>query len=643
MSPIHAAVNDSDSIFALEEMTPVMSFNLYGGKGAEERAWEARRPQVSRIIADYRPLFLGTQEATRQQMDDVQRDAPDYQSLGVGRRGDSTDEHTAIFYDTTRARPLRHGDFWLSATPQKAGSVMEGDGHPRMVTWAEFDVKGKQKPTYVFNTHLALDESIAVKQADVFLKQLASIAPKDAEILITGDFNARRNSPVWNRFAEAGFSDALQLADHKGGPNHTSHCWAGEDADQQKRRLEREGHKVDMVDWILHRNGDKAPSKPLLAQVIDRHEGNVYPSDHYPLVLTTLGGAKAELTSHTPTAPLRTISDAPITLTAGLENKGKRGIVPLQLHEDGKPVQTRWVPLEANFRQSVSFTTRLYASGEHRLNIGALEPVKVSVANAPARFAYENLYIDPFPKAGEEAAVFGTLRNIGGKQDVVIVELKVNGDIAYSDGVGLKAGESREIAYSHYFPEEGAYTISLGDREQEVNVMRDLATGWQFAKGDDPARAKPEFDDSKWQSVDVPAPWEKHSNYTEDNVFGWYRNALVIPKEWEGRPVRIILGQIDDADQTFFNGQQIGAGGRMPDDKAGYASAAFDVRSYTIPPEIIKYGEPNNLSVRVFDGLGDGGMAKGPIGMLPLKGKAASRWQDSLKEQRTKPTAFQQR
>lgn len=635
MAPTHAASGENaDSIFSLKEMTPVMSFNLKVANDTGDRAWEKRRPQVSAIVADYRPLFIGTQEGLRNQLEDLKRDLPDYRALGVSRRGDSTDEHTAIFYDSTRAKPLENGEFWLSSTPGRAGTILAGDGHPRMVTWAAFNVEGKDKPTYVFNTHLALDESVAVKQAGIFLNQLAQIAPKDSEILITGDFNARRGGAVWNRFAEAGFADALQLADYEGGPKHTSHCWAGQDADQQKRRLEREGHKVEMVDWIFHRNGDKAISRPLLAQVIDSHEGGVYPSDHYPLVLTTLGQAKAETVASNPAAPLRTRPDAPISLTATLDNGGKRGIVPLQLREDGEVTQTRWIPLEANAQKPVTFSTRLYASGEHSLAIGALEPVKVDVSAAPSRISYDDLYLDPYPKAGVETPIFGKVRNAGGKQDVAIVELKVDGGIAVSEGADLKPGQSRELSFSHVFPEEGAYAVSLGDREQEVNVMRDLGTQWRFAKGDDAARSKADFDDKNWQPVDVPAPWEKHSGYTEDNVFGWYRNALVIPKEWEGRPVRVILGQVDDADQTFFNGQQIGAGGHMPDDKEGYSSAAFTVRSYTIPPELIKYGEANSLSVRVFDGLGDGGMAKGPIGMLPLKGKAVSKWQDSVKEQR---------
>ncbi|MBM3618702.1 MAG: endonuclease/exonuclease/phosphatase family protein, partial [Alphaproteobacteria bacterium] len=487
MAPSLAA-DTSDSIFSLKEMTPVMTFNLKVANDTGDRAWEKRRPQVSGIIADYQPLFIGTQEGLSRQLQDLKQDLPEYRTLGVSRRGDATDEHAALFYDSRRAKPLRHGDFWLSETPQKAGSIMAGDGHPRVVTWGEFAVEGKNKPTYVFNTHLALDESAAVKQADVFLKQVAAIAPKDAEILITGDFNARRNGKVWNRFAEAGFADALQLADHKSGPDHTSHCWAGEDADKEKRRLERDGHKVDMVDWIFHRNGEKAVSHPLLAQVIDSHEGGVYPSDHYPLVLTSLGRAKAELKGYSTAGSLRTAPDSPISLSTTLENSGARGIVPVQLKEDGKATQTRWIPVDGKAEKTLTFKTRLYASGEHTLGIGDLNPVDVSVTNAPARMAFEDLYLDPYPKAGEDTAIFGTVKNTGGKQEVAIVELKVDGNIVSSDGVSLKPGESREMQFSNAFLEEGAYTVSLGDREQEVNVMRGLGSQWRFAKGDDAAR-----------------------------------------------------------------------------------------------------------------------------------------------------------
>lgn len=633
-----------DSIFASPEMTPVMSFNLFVGNSEGERSWNARRPQVSRIINEYRPLFLGTQEGLNRQIEDLKSDLPGYKSIGVSRRGDTTDEYSAIFYDSSRAKEVKSGNFWLSETPDKAGSVMSGSGHPRMVSWGEFKVEGQSANTFFFNTHMALEESIAVKQADVFLKQLEKIVPEGAEVVITGDFNSARNSEVWNRFAKAGFADALQMADHKGGPNHTSHCWKGEEVDTFRRQLAREGHKVDMVDWIFHRGGgDEKNRQPLLANVITDHDGSVYPSDHYALVLTSLGKAKAEAVSAPLDNPLRVSPDQPIRLAAAVENSGERGIVPLQLKEDGKTTSVKWQPLDKGQSKTIAFDTKLYASGKHTLAINDLTPVPVLVDDKPARLGYTELSIDPYPKPGEETAIHAGIRNTGGKSDVEIVEMRINGDIATSEGISLKPGESKDIAFTFTFPEEGAYTVSVGDREQEINVMRDLDKGWVFAKGDDAARAKPEFDDKKWQPVNLPMPWEEHSNYTEDNVYGWYRNAVVIPKEWEGRPVRLLLGQIDDADQTFFNGQQIGSGGHMPEDKEGYESAAFKMRSYTVPPELIKYGEPNILSVRVFDELGNGGMAKGPLGMLPLKGKAASKWQDTVKDQRAAERTANQR
>ena len=57
---------------------------------------------------------------------------------------------------------------------------------------------------------------------------------------------------------------------------------------------------------------------------------------------------------------------------------------------------------------------------------------------------------------------------------------------------------------------------------------------WKFNKGDDTLWKNPGFNDSAWQTVKLPANWEEHSNYTEDNVFGWFRRELTIPADLQG-------------------------------------------------------------------------------------------------------------
>ena len=65
------------------------------------------------------------------------------------------------------------------------------------------------------------------------------------------------------------------------------------------------------------------------------------------------------------------------------------------------------------------------------------------------------------------------------------------------------------------------------------------------------------------------------------------------------------MGKIDDADETFFNGVKVGGLGHFP---PNYVSAWDISRHYKVPHDIIHYGGKNSIAVRVFDGVGQGGI-----------------------------------
>jgi len=134
---------------------------------------------------------------------------------------------------------------------------------------------------------------------------------------------------------------------------------------------------------------------------------------------------------------------------------------------------------------------------------------------------------------------------------------------------------------------------------------------WRFHKGDDMKWKTPALDDGAWESVRLPASWERHSDYTEPNAYGWYRRRIVVPSTMAGQDVLLALGKIDDVDETFFNGVAIGSTGIFPPD---YESRWQEDRLYRVPRDLIQFGRENVIAVRVYDGSGDGGMyaATGP-------------------------------
>jgi beta-galactosidase len=167
----------------------------------------------------------------------------------------------------------------------------------------------------------------------------------------------------------------------------------------------------------------------------------------------------------------------------------------------------------------------------------------------------------------------------------------------YNDSSWLK------VDVPHDWSIEGlAHTDAKVEEATELPVVRGE---WKFNKGDDTHWKNPVLNDSAWQTVKLPANWEDHSNYTEDNVYGWFRRELTIPADLQGKDIFINVGKIDDADETFFNGVKVGGLGQFP---PNYVTAWDISRHYKVPHEIIRYGGKNSIAVRVFDGVQGGGI-----------------------------------
>jgi sialate O-acetylesterase len=138
-----------------------------------------------------------------------------------------------------------------------------------------------------------------------------------------------------------------------------------------------------------------------------------------------------------------------------------------------------------------------------------------------------------------------------------------------------------------------------------------LSGNWRFSIGDDPAWADPEFDDKGWSRVRAPDQWEDQG-YENYNGFAWYRTTFKFPTNRGTDGMFLALGQIDDADQVFVNGVEVGQTGQFP---PAYVSAYSETRAYLIPGNVLKPGERNTVTVRVYDGGGVGGLVSGTIGI----------------------------
>ena len=145
----------------------------------------------------------------------------------------------------------------------------------------------------------------------------------------------------------------------------------------------------------------------------------------------------------------------------------------------------------------------------------------------------------------------------------------------------------------------------------------DLTGKWRFTTGDDPGWSRPSFDDRRWTPVDVPAHWETQSAKGYDG-FAWYRTRFTLPVSLRGKKLILLLGRIDDNDQTYVNGILVGSTGadRMGKGRDFSQSAYLELRAYPLQPGDLKERGENVLAVRVYDGFLHGGIYDLPVGLI---------------------------
>ena len=131
--------------------------------------------------------------------------------------------------------------------------------------------------------------------------------------------------------------------------------------------------------------------------------------------------------------------------------------------------------------------------------------------------------------------------------------------------------------------------ISFGD-SKKINEK------WKFTLENVINAQNTSFNDSNWQSVNVPHDWsikEKLSPSLASSTgylpggIGWYRKGINIPKCRSGEKVYLYFEGVYNRSEVFINGHSLG---KRPN---GYVSFAYDATPY------IKYGSNNAIAVRV--------------------------------------------
>ena len=246
----------------------VMTFNVrFPNPKDGENIWDNRKDLLVKTIRKYDPDVFGTQEMFDLQGAYIAEKLPEYEWFGVSRRGNHEDEHMGVFYKRDKLFVIESGNFWLSETPNEPGSMDWDVSLPRMVSWARFrDAEGKE--LYFYNTHFPHrrdDDAARLNCAKVIAQDIRRRVPAFADLILLGDFNSDAGTDV-HQLLLTELDDVWESTDKRSGPPTTSSGWTGR----------AEGRRID---WILYRGA----LRPLEAATVDDHEGERYPSDHYPV------------------------------------------------------------------------------------------------------------------------------------------------------------------------------------------------------------------------------------------------------------------------------------------------------------------------------------------------------------------------
>jgi AraC-like DNA-binding protein len=125
-----------------------------------------------------------------------------------------------------------------------------------------------------------------------------------------------------------------------------------------------------------------------------------------------------------------------------------------------------------------------------------------------------------------------------------------------------------------------------------------LAGNWKINWGDDERFSSVYFDDSSWDSIQMPGSFMNYLRRQGRRGSGivWLRKTVFFAQGMRRERVGLILGRIGNADMTYFNGYKIGEMGRFSPHEFSMWNLS---RHYRIQHKLIRYGEKNVIAVRI--------------------------------------------
>lgn len=256
---------------AKREYINVMTFNIrldHAGDG--DNNWQHRKDEAAKVVQLYDIDIVGGQEVLGNQLNDFLERLPHYTAIGVGREDGATKgEYSPLLYKKDRFENEKSGTFWLSETPDKAGTMGWDAAYPRVASWAILKDKTSGKRLFAINTHLDHMGLAARREgANLLIAKIKELS-EGLPVVLTGDFNDISSSDaIKNIIKDKFLLDSKFVAEKVIGTDWTFHDFG------RLPMTER-----DRIDYIFVNNKIKVLDYEALPDTLN----GKFVSDHKPV------------------------------------------------------------------------------------------------------------------------------------------------------------------------------------------------------------------------------------------------------------------------------------------------------------------------------------------------------------------------
>jgi endonuclease/exonuclease/phosphatase family metal-dependent hydrolase len=160
-------------------------------------AWPFRKFLLAETLLSHGPDIIATQEGRFYQLKEFEELLEHYIIVDHHRSWIKERMYPTFFVKKNVFEIIGSEDFWLSETPEIAGSISFNSTFPRLLTWIKVQLKNSEKKFILINTHLDhVKADTRIEQVKVLINKVKKLKDEKSYLIIMGDFNDSPDSEI---------------------------------------------------------------------------------------------------------------------------------------------------------------------------------------------------------------------------------------------------------------------------------------------------------------------------------------------------------------------------------------------------------------------------------------------------------------